>query len=102
MTINIYSQQYVLLDLLHGSHTYFTFETQITEHTARRLFQTLFPTKKRHKMACTLLLPFCSTYRDRSQVEVRGIFLNAYKLRRKSKKKTDATVSCVDEMRKKS
>ena len=102
MTINIYSQQICAIRPITWFAHLFTFETQITEHTARRLFQTLFPTKKRHKMACTLLLPFCSTYRDRSQVEVRGIFLNAYKLRRKSKKKTDATVSCVDEMRKKS
>ena len=41
------------------------------------------------------------TYRDRSQVEVREMLSNAYKLRRRSKKKIEATVSCLDEVRKK-
>ena len=59
---------------------------------------------KKQKSAIRWLAPsyyiFYNTYRDWSHVEVRGILSNAYKLRRRSKKETDATVACVDEVKK--
>ena len=50
-------------------------------------------------MACTLLLYFYNAHRDGSQVEVRGNFYECVQAASKIEEKTDASVSCVDEVR---